>query len=478
VYHKQPLGTKMTILKSCNNMLALHARYIIYEPQNLEDRKIFIFCILYLYHIIYAAEFDDNMKLLLMAFLSLLMLSSPQRITRSPTASPTAVPTQPTPHPTSLPTQPTAQPTPVPTQPTFTPTPRPTLLPPRRLDRDQYEALKLLYDSTNGSHWRWRQSGAVWDFTSNSDPCIDSWQGLTCSRMQLPVVLNSISLGGYNLSGSLPTMLFQNFTSLQIINLIENQLTGMLPSSLYLLSNLRLLVLERNLLSGTLSTAIGNLSSLQGLNLRFNDFSGTIPTTFGLLTNLGSSDGNISIIVPLGGIAISYSRITGTVPTELCNLFQMKTLFLVHTLLTGTIPSEIGKLKGLQNLHLSGNRMTGSLPPSIGQLVNLRSIFLFENKLTGSIPDSFVNLTNLMVLLVQHNYLNSSLPSMLGNLGRLIYVQLYSNQLTGKLPDLSRLNNINVFDVALNSFTGTIPSYIGNNWTRLTRFTLSSKGSN
>jgi Leucine-rich repeat (LRR) protein len=362
-----------------------------------------------------------------------------------------------------------------------------------RLSRNQYSALKLLYDSTNGDHWTWirpiRNNSTVWNFTSNSDPCQDRWQGLTCTNLTPRVfVINRILLARYNLSGSIPATFFENMRSLQLINFFRNQISGTLPSTVGILSNLELLILERNSMSGTLPSTLGNLSSLQGLNLRFNGFSGTIPTTLGLLTNLGNLTysqelpGLFNFSGPTneefynGGILIAYTKISGTVPTELCNLFQIETLFLENNCLVGTIPSEIGNLKSIQNLHLSLNSMTGTLPSKIGQLTNLRSLWLFNNSFIGSIPESFGNLTNLLQFIVFNNSLNSTLPSILGSLTRLNYVQLYNNKFTGSLPDLSRLSLMSVFDIGINSFTGTIPSYIGNNWTRLVRFTLSSKG--
>lgn len=361
-----------------------------------------------------------------------------------------------------------------------------------RLDTNQYSALKLLYDSTNGAHWTWnrliRNSSTIWNFTSNSDPCRDEWQGLTCIMTQRPFVINRITLARYNLSGSIPAMFFENMRSLQLINFFFNQISGTLPSTVGILSNLELLMLERNLMSGTLPSTLGNLSSLQGLNLRFNGFSGTIPTTLGLLTNLGNLTYsqeltelfNISGLRDEeylnGGILIAQSNISGTIPTELCNLFQMETLFLEGNYLVGTIPSEIGNLKGLQNMHFGLNSMTGTLPSTIGQLTNLRSLSFHNNSFTGSIPESFVNLTNLFQIIAFNNSLNSTFPSVMGNLTQLNYVQLYNNKFTGSLPDLSRLSVMAVFDIGINSLTGTIPSYVGNNWTRLTRFTLNSKG--
>ena len=59
--------------------------------------------------------------------------------------------------------------------------------------------------------------------------------------------------------------------------------------------------------------------------------------------------------------------------------------------LTGSIPSEIGNLTNLKKLYLSYNDLTGSIPPEIGNLTNLTSLHLESNQLTGIIPDEICN---------------------------------------------------------------------------------------
>jgi Leucine-rich repeat (LRR) protein len=46
-------------------------------------------------------------------------------------------------------------------------------------------------------------------------------------------------------------------------------------------------------------------------------------------------------------------------------------LGLSRNLLTGTIPTELGKLTNLRMLSLSGNQLTGTIPSELGKLNNL-----------------------------------------------------------------------------------------------------------
>ena len=49
------------------------------------------------------------------------------------------------------------------------------------------------------------------------------------------------------------------------------------------------------------------------------------------------------------------------------------------------------------------NNLTGSIPPELGNLTNLRSLGLPNNNLTGPLPAEFVNLVNLVALDLSNN---------------------------------------------------------------------------
>ena len=105
---------------------------------------------------------------------------------------------------------------------------------------------------------------------------------------------------------------------------------------------------------------------------------------------------NIPTEVTLWGV--DYS-IENTTELDLSNYY-----------LTGSIPSEIGNLTNLRSLSLGLNELTGSIPPEIGNLTNLRSLYLFVNQLTGSIPSEIGSLTNLTGLDLSYNHLTGIIP--------------------------------------------------------------------
>jgi Leucine-rich repeat (LRR) protein len=63
-------------------------------------------------------------------------------------------------------------------------------------------------------------------------------------------------------------------------------LTGTVPSSLALLTNLQGLYLDSNELTGTVLDYTTSMHDLQYLDVQLNDFVGTIPSELGTLTQL------------------------------------------------------------------------------------------------------------------------------------------------------------------------------------------------
>jgi hypothetical protein len=150
----------------------------------------------------------------------------------------------------------------------------------------EISALSDLYQSADGDSWSWNQPGNKWNFT-DADPCLDSWQGVTCSNNDTASTLHvlGLQLPNFHLVGYIPASL-GNLTFLQALDLSRNSLDSTIPITLGDLAKLTSLNLATNVLTGTIPPSLGRCVELLDLNLATNLLTGSIPTTLGQCTQL------------------------------------------------------------------------------------------------------------------------------------------------------------------------------------------------
>lgn len=249
--------------------------------------------------------------------------------------------------------------------------------------RREYEALKALYDSTNGSNWRTSidvshlnatvYPGRTWNFvTSNgtdyNDPCAEKWIGVTCTRD----VVNG------------------NCTVSMLI-LYDINLHGYLPTKIGYLTSLELMLIQNNYLSrSTIPTEIGQLSRLTFLGLKSNNLNGQIPTQIGQLTALRL-------------LVLSYNDFTNNLPTEIGKLTLLRTLNVKkNRRLNGRIPQEFKSLTQLKDFVLRSCNMSGNLSALVS-MTKLQWLEVQENRFTGHIPQGLTNLSVLVNFTITRN---------------------------------------------------------------------------
>ncbi len=242
---------------------------------------------------------------------------------------------------------------------------------------DLIEALRALYQSTNGDNWN---DNTGWDVTAT--PTVEDlnmWFGVQVLEDRI-----EIRLPANNLEGIIPPELGQA-TSLRSLWLPANQLSGSIPQELGQLVELEGLILSYNSLSGPIPPELGQLSRLHSFLVELNAFSGPIPPELGQLSELRN-------------LFLSNNQLAGPIPTELTQLSKLVALRLDKNELTGPIPSELGQLTDLNELWLDNNQLTGTVPSELGQLLELIELDLSNNALTGSLPRSLMQLMNLEAL--------------------------------------------------------------------------------
>jgi Leucine-rich repeat (LRR) protein len=173
-----------------------------------------------------------------------------------------------------------------------------------------------------------------------------------------------------------------NWPQLQVLDISKTALSGSLPDIVPggPLSRLRSLHAASTLLTGTLPTTLALVSNLQDLSLSQLDGIGLTPRPFPV------EYGKLTALQTLS--LQSSGALSGSLPTEIGFLTVLTTLDLYYTYtLTGTIPTEIGRLTNLEILRLHYTKLSGTVPAELGACTTLTDLQIQATKLSGSMPD-------------------------------------------------------------------------------------------
>ncbi|XP_072954914.1 receptor-like protein EIX2 isoform X3 [Typha angustifolia] len=227
---------------------------------------------------------------------------------------------------------------------------------------------------------------------------------------QLPTSLQVLDLSNNSITGTIPLSMCNQVQSLRILDLSHNHLSGQLPQCLTSRKSFRADPGDLTPIGSELSI-LAKLDYLHVLDLAHNNLSGTIAPSFvnfTAMTTLSRYERNylldfVILLVVTKGQALEYYTDT--------MISLMSSLDLSSNCLSRTIPQEIGGLATLKNLNLSGNRLTGDIPETIGGLQSLESLDLSNNELYGEIPPTLSVLTFLSYLNLSYNNLSGRIPS-------------------------------------------------------------------
>jgi Leucine-rich repeat (LRR) protein len=114
-------------------------------------------------------------------------------------------------------------------------------------------------------------------------------------------------------------------------------------------------------------------------------------------------------------------------------------------------------------VYFNDNRLTGRIPSNICNANIMRQLYVFDNSLTGHLP-SLDMCDNLQIFLLQNNRLSGRPDDTFGRegiLGKLEAIDLSSNHFSGTVPSsLYRLPNLTYTSIVGNCFTGKLSDAI------------------
>jgi Leucine-rich repeat (LRR) protein len=230
-------------------------------------------------------------------------------------------------------------------------------------------------------------------------------------------------LHGSKIEGQIPRAL-HNCSNLEDLDLGRNKITDTFPSWLGRLLNLRVLVLRSNQFHGSIDyledeKSEEQFSSLQIIDLASNNLSGNLhPRWFGNLKSMKKYNNTGQIIdhryLTLSTVGFYQDSVTisykGSVVTFDRILTTLTAIDISDNALDGSIPASLGNLVSLHVLNMSHNAFSGEIPPQLGTMTALESLDLSSNMLSGEIPQELTDLTFLSILNLSNNQLDGRIP--------------------------------------------------------------------
>ncbi|WOK95895.1 putative leucine-rich repeat receptor-like protein kinase [Canna indica] len=239
------------------------------------------------------------------------------------------------------------------------------------------------------------------------------------------------------ISGPIPSDLFNSSMTVMHILLDNNKLTGEIPDTIGLVNSLRILRLDNNSLNGSVPSSINSLTNLSVLNLANNNLNGAMPNLTGMdfLNYLDLSNNSFD---------------PSEAPNWLSGLNNLTTLIIESGGLQGQVPQEIFSFPQLQEVRLNNNSFSGTLNMSTKitqalKIVNLRNNSITSVTLSSSYNDTLILIENPVcgnVQLRHTGYCQDQQPdSQFNSWNNVTCSQPYEGQIVSRAPYFGYIQN-------------------------------------
>ncbi|PRQ52505.1 putative leucine-rich repeat-containing, plant-type, leucine-rich repeat domain, L [Rosa chinensis] len=319
-------------------------------------------------------------------------------------------------------------------------------------DNSKLVELDLSDNNIHGQipRWMWNSTGeSLWylNLSHNSltgfeqNPVILPWKNL-----------HLLELGSNRLQGQLPIPPL----SIQFYSVPNNGYTLGVSPSFCNLKDLFVLDLSNNNLSGMLPQCLGSSSAFEILKLHNNSFHGDIPDQM-CPTGQGS----------LKMVDMSYNQLRGKLPRSMANCTQLEFLDFGNNHISDSFPSWLGALPVLRVLILGTNGFHGTIgqPATNHEFPNLCIIDLSNNGFSSWLPSDYLGSLNCMKKSVDQDEVKTYFQDTITVATYTIYHYDYSMIIFGKGVELKYLKTpylLRFIDLSNNRFEGVIPGTIGN----------------
>ncbi|KAL6506026.1 hypothetical protein OROHE_022745 [Orobanche hederae] len=261
---------------------------------------------------------------------------------------------------------------------------------------------------------------------------------------------------------------FYNLGRLTILDISENNLTGILPKIDFSLPNLVSFDVSRNKLHGPFPNGLCEAKGLISLSLHTNLFNGSIPNDFihkcknieRFEVQNNGYGGNFPYWLwsfpKIKLIRGENNRFDGEIPDSISGAPQLEHVQIDNNSFTTKFPFGVGKIKTLYRFSASSNGFYGELPPNFCDSPVMSIINLSHNRLSGKIPE-VKNCRKLVSLSLANNRFVGEIPESLADLPVLTYIDLSRNNLTGSVPQELEKLKLALFNVSYNQLSGRVP---------------------